>query len=108
MDDPNEVFDNRDRYQLLDVREPYEWDAGHIEDSIHIPLSEVMAGREQGRLDPARPVVAVCRTGNRSELAAVMLQARGYQAHNLEGGAERWLAAGLPLVSIDGTPGRVA
>lgn len=108
MDDLREVFDHRDRYQLLDVREPYEWDAGHIEDSIHIPLSEVMSGREQGRLDPSRPVVVVCRSGNRSELAAVMLQARGFDAHNLEGGAERWLAAGLPLVAVDGSPGRVA
>jgi rhodanese-related sulfurtransferase len=108
MDDPRAVFDHRDDYQLLDVREPYEWDAGHIEESIHLPLAQVMSGGEQGRLDQSRPVVVVCRTGNRSELAALMLQARGYEAHNLEGGVERWLASGLPLVSADGSPGRVA
>jgi rhodanese-related sulfurtransferase len=105
---PDEVFDQSDRYQIVDVRESYEWDAGHIEESMHIPLSEVMAGGEQGRLDASKPVICVCRTGNRSELAALMLQARGYEAHNLEGGAERWAASGYPLVDADGSPGRVA
>ena len=108
MDDPREVYEHRDRYQILDVREPYEWDAGHIDDSVHIPLSEVMAGKEKEHLDSSRPVVVVCRSGNRSELAAMMLQARGYDAHNLEGGTERWAASGLPLVTVDGSPGRVA
>jgi rhodanese-related sulfurtransferase len=107
MDDPRSVYDNRERWQILDVREPYEWDAGHIEDAIHIPLAEVMAGTERGRLDPARPVVVVCKTGNRSELAALMLQARGVDAHNLEGGTEAWVEAGLPIVAAEGGPGHV-
>jgi rhodanese-related sulfurtransferase len=67
-----------------------------------------MAGQEKGRLDPERPVVVVCKTGNRSELAAVMLQARGFQAENFEGGTEAWVAAGLPILASDGSPGRVA
>lgn len=108
MDDPREVYENLERYQILDVREPYEWNAGHIEVALHVPLAEVMAGRGQDRLDPSRPVVVFCRSGNRSELATLMLQARGFDAHNMEGGAERWLAAGLPLVAADGSPGRVA
>jgi rhodanese-related sulfurtransferase len=108
MEDPREVYEHPDKYQLLDVREPYEWEAGHIEESIHVPLSQVMAGQAQDRLDASRPVIVVCRSGNRSELAALMLQARGFDAHNLEGGAERWVAAGLPIVAADGNPGRVA
>jgi rhodanese-related sulfurtransferase len=108
VDDPREIYDHRDQYQILDVREPYEWDAGHIEESIHVPLADVMAGRAQELLDPSRPVLVVCRTGNRSELAALMLQTRGFDAHNLEGGAERWAAAGLPIVASDGSAGRVA
>ena len=108
MDDPREIYEHRDQYQILDVREPYEWDAGHIEESIHVPLADVMAGRTQALLDPSRPVLVVCRSGNRSELAALMLQTRGFQAHNLEGGTERWAAAGLPIVASDGSPGRVA
>ena len=108
MDDPKELFEQRERVQILDVREPYEWEAGHIEEAIHIPLGQLMAGDEKAQLDAGRPVVVVCKTGNRSELAALMLQARGYDAHNLEGGTERWVSAGLPIVAADGSPGRVA
>ena len=108
MDDVRQVHEARDRYQLLDVREPYEWEAGHIEGAVHVPLSDVMAGTADGKLDPAKPVIAVCRSGNRSELAALMLQARGYSAENMEGGMEAWAAAGLPFQASDGSPGRVA
>jgi rhodanese-related sulfurtransferase len=108
MDDVRQVYEQRESLQILDVREPYEWDAGHIEGATFIPLAQVMAGQEQGRLDPSRPVVVVCRTGNRSELASVMLQARGFEAHNLEGGMEAWAAAGLPFEASDGSPGQVA
>src|SRR5439155_1424004 len=108
MDDVRQLHDHLDRYQVLDVREPYEWEAGHIEGAVHLPLAEVMAGRESAVLDRGRPVVAVCRSGNRSELARVMLQARGYDAHNLEGGMQAWAQSGLPFQASDGGPGRVA
>ena len=45
----------RDRYQLVDVREPWEWQAGRIEGAVLIPLNDVMAGAEQGQLDKERP-----------------------------------------------------
>lgn len=108
MNDMRQAFDERARFQIVDVREPYEWDAGHIEESVHIPLADVMAGREEGRLDRGKPVLVVCKVGSRSELAALMLQARGFKAENLEGGTEAWIAAGLPLVASDGSPGKVA
>ena len=108
IDDVTQVYDRRDHIQILDVREGYEWDAGRIEGAVHVPLGEVLAGREAGRLDPARPVVVVCKSGARSELAALMLQARGFEAENLEGGMEAWQAAGLPFSAAGGGPGRVA
>jgi len=108
MDDPVQVYERRDEIQIVDVREPYEWEAGHIDGAIHIPLADVMAGREQGTLSTDRPVVLVCRSGNRSELATLMLQARGFEAHNLEGGMERWAASDLPFRASDGSEGRVA
>jgi rhodanese-related sulfurtransferase len=108
LNDPRQLYENQSQVQILDVREPYEWDAGHIDGSVHIPLSQVMAGQEQGRLDPERPVVIVCKSGNRSELAALMLQARGFEAENFEGGTEAWVAAGLPLLASNGSPGQVA
>ncbi|HZA27823.1 MAG TPA: rhodanese-like domain-containing protein [Actinomycetota bacterium] len=107
LKDPRVVHERQEEVQIVDVREKPEWDAGRIEGSVHIPLSELMAGRLES-LDTSRPVVAVCRTGNRSEVAALMLRARGFDAHNMEGGTEAWVAAGFPFTAPDGSPGRVA
>jgi rhodanese-related sulfurtransferase len=101
------TWERRADVQILDVREDWEWDAGHIEGALHIPLNELLAGRMES-LEKGRPVVAVCKTGNRSEVAALMLRARGYEAHNLEGGVEDWSGENLPLVTDQGDPGRVA
>ncbi|HEX8098637.1 MAG TPA: rhodanese-like domain-containing protein [Actinomycetota bacterium] len=108
MNDVRQLYEDRDRYQILDVREPFEWDAGHIENAIHVPLADVMQGSGADRLDPERPIVVVCKVGSRSELASLMLQARGFDAQNLEGGTEAWVAAGLPIVDSAGAPGKVA
>jgi rhodanese-related sulfurtransferase len=108
MNDLQTLFRHRDEYQFVDVREPFEWEAGRIDGALHVPLAEILAGREQGRVDLSKPVVAVCRSGNRSELARVMLAARGYEAHNMEGGMEEWARQGLPFEAADGSPGRVA
>jgi rhodanese-related sulfurtransferase len=101
------VFERRDDVQIVDCRETYEWVAGRIEGAFHIPLNAIMAGAT-AELDPARPIVVVCRSGNRSELGALMLQARGFEACNLEGGMEDWEREGLPFSTPEGAPGRVA
>lgn len=93
--------------QIVDCREPDEWEAGRIEGSIHVPLNSILAGAVD-QLDPQKETVVVCRSGNRSELGALMLQARGFTAHNLEGGLEEWAAEGRPLSTPEGQPGRVA
>jgi rhodanese-related sulfurtransferase len=104
---PKGVSGQLDQIQLVDCRELYEWVAGRIEGAVHIPLNSIMAGAT-GTLDPAKPVVVVCRSGNRSELATLMLGARGFEAHNLEGGMEEWDREGLPYSTPEGAPGRVA
>jgi rhodanese-related sulfurtransferase len=96
-----------DEIQIVDVREPYEWEAGRIAGSVHLPLNDLMAGGGSA-LDATRPVAVVCRSGNRSELGALMLQARGFDAHNVQGGLEAWDREGRPLVTSTGDPGRVA
>lgn len=95
-----------DEVQVVDCREPYEWVAGHIEGSIFLPLNTILAG-SIGELDAEKTTVVVCRSGSRSELASLMLQARGFTSHNLVGGLEEWAAEGRPLVSDAGEPGRV-
>ena len=104
---PRGVWDRRDEVQIVDCREAYEWVAGRIEGAVHIPLNGILAGKV-GELDTNKPVVVVCRSGNRSELGALMLQARGFDAHNLEGGMEDWEREGLPFSTPEGAPGRVA
>jgi rhodanese-related sulfurtransferase len=101
-----DVYDHISEVQLVDVREDYEWVAGRIDGAVHLQLNLLMNGA--GEFDKGRPVVAVCRSGNRSELATLMLRARGYEAYNLEGGVEEWDRQHLPLITSDGSPGRVA
>jgi rhodanese-related sulfurtransferase len=84
-------------YVFLDVREPYEWEAGHVEGSVHIPIGEVQRRFEE--LDRDRPLVVVCQVGQRSALVADFLAAQGYEAHNLLGGLQQWAAEGLPLTA---------
>jgi rhodanese-related sulfurtransferase len=110
MSDLSNVRDVHDRLaeiQLVDCREPYEWEAGRVDGAIHIPVNAIMSGAG-GDLDKDKPVAVICRTGNRSELATMMLQARGFDAHNVEGGMEAWEAAGFPFAAADGSAGRVA
>jgi rhodanese-related sulfurtransferase len=89
---------------LLDVREPDEWAAGHAPQAEHLPLDQVTPGA----VPQDRPVVAVCRSGNRSGKAADALAAAGVPVHNLAGGMKAWAQAGLPVVTADGEPGTVA
>jgi rhodanese-related sulfurtransferase len=80
---------------LVDVREPYEWEAGHIEGARHVPLPDLGAYAET--LDPERPVVFVCRIGGRSAMAVDAFRRAGYDAYNLSGGVLAWERAGLPF-----------
>jgi rhodanese-related sulfurtransferase len=84
----------------VDVREPQEWEAGHVDGSLWIPLGELEA--RAGELPRDRPLVIVCRSGARSGYAADALVAAGYDASNLAGGLFAWAAASLPLAPAGG------
>jgi rhodanese-related sulfurtransferase len=86
--------------QVIDVREPYERDAGHIPGSRHVELTELAA--QAATLDPATAVVTVCRVGSRSHLAAQALRGAGFEAASMAGGMVRWVAEGRPLEPEDG------
>ena len=90
---------------ILDVREDDEWSAGHIAGSTHVPLSELPARADD--IPRADPLVVVCRVGGRSAQVTAWLAGQGQQAVNLAGGLDAWSAAGRPLVTDDGSPGRV-
>ncbi|MEV4612277.1 rhodanese-like domain-containing protein [Kitasatospora sp. NPDC049258] len=84
---------------LLDVREQDEWDAGHVEGALHIPIGEVIA-----RLDelPAQKLYVLCRVGGRSAQVVQYLVAQGREAVNVDGGMFAWEAAGRPMTAGDG------
>jgi rhodanese-related sulfurtransferase len=102
---PQDVSKRRSDLHLLDVREQDEWDAGHIEGAQHIPLGQL--GARLAEVPIKGTLVAVCRSGSRSDRAAKGLRASGFEAENLEGGVTAWTRAGLPLVAKSGGPGRV-
>jgi rhodanese-related sulfurtransferase len=101
------VHDRLADIQLVDCRELYEWEAGRVESAIYLPLNSIMAGAGAD-LVHEKPIAVICRSGNRSELAAMMLQARGFEAYNVEGGMEEWAREGYEFSAPDGSPGRVA
>lgn len=85
----------RGEAQLVDVREPYEHDAGRIAGARHVELGELAAEAET--IDRERPVVFYCRVGARSAMAAQAFAASGWDAYNLSGGIVSWVVAGLPI-----------
>jgi rhodanese-related sulfurtransferase len=101
--DPGEVAqwlaDGR-ALELVDVREPYEREAGHIGGSRHIELVELSArAAEIGREEP---VVFYCRVGSRSAMAAAAFRASGYEAYSMRGGLVRWVEEGREIAPDDG------
>jgi adenylyltransferase/sulfurtransferase len=76
-------------FDLLDVREPHEWEIGRIPGARLVPLGSL--GDALAELDPDRDIVVYCKSGNRSARAALQLQAAGFQrVWNLAGGIIRW------------------
>lgn len=93
-----------DSVLLLDVREHDEWAARHAPTALHVPLSQL----DVTSVPADRPVVAVCRSGNRSAKAAAALAQAGVDVVNIAGGMTAWAAAGLAVGAGDGGPGEIA
>lgn len=89
---------NRDEPLLLDVREVGEYQGGHIQGAVHIPEAEL-----EGRVSEVedwreKPVLIICRSGQRSAKAASALKRQGFtQLYKLDGGMMAWQSANLPL-----------
>ncbi len=82
---------------ILDVREPEEWEAGHIPDATLIPLGELSDRISEVPQD--QEVVVVCRSGNRSAQGRDILRAAGYeQVTSMAGGMNQWQSQGYSTV----------
>ena len=109
--DLRELLDRPADVLLLDIREPYEFAAMHIEGSLHVPrgiletacelgyeetLPELVAARD-------RDIVVICRSGNRSVLAVYVMQQLGYRRPcSLKTGLRGWNDFEQPLVDAEG------
>ncbi len=90
---------------LVDVREPDEWQAGHADGALHLPMAEVPGRIADLPADTRLSII--CRVGGRSAQVTAYLTQAGYDAVNVTGGMQAWAAAGRPMVSEDGAPPRV-
>jgi len=86
--------------QVIDVRESYEHEAGHIAGTRHVELERVAS--QADTIDRDRPVVFLCRLGARSAMATSAFRAAGYDAWSMRGGISAWHAQGLPLAPEGG------
>ncbi len=80
---------------VVDVREPDEWAEGHVAGAAHIPLGQ-LPGRSK-ELPSGRELLFICRSGNRSLMAAKQARAAGRdRVANVAGGTVAWTQRGLP------------
>lgn len=81
--------------QLVDVRERFEYDAGHAKGAVNIPRSEL--ARRMKEIDASREVYVICQSGGRSADACAEMARAGLGAINVTGGTVAWHEAGLPI-----------
>jgi rhodanese-related sulfurtransferase len=102
--EPGEAGRRRAELFILHVRSQPEWEAGHIPGSKHISVAR-LPGVLDEIVPDGRPILVVCQVGYPSDMAARYLTAKGLDAHNLDGGLQAWLDAGLSLALSNGAPG---
>lgn len=93
-----ELLDNEqnNRPLVIDVREAWEYEQGHIPGAHLISLGEF--ARRTDELDPQQPVAVICASGSRSQSAAALLGQKGFDTvYNVVGGTFNWMQHGLPL-----------
>ncbi len=82
---------------IIDVREPHELAVGRLPNAVAIPMHQLASRIGSVATDPATPIVLYCAVGERSAVAAVMLEDAGYSnVASLAGGIKRWMATGYP------------
>jgi rhodanese-related sulfurtransferase len=90
----------RDGALALDIREPSEFEAGHIAGAVHIPLGALSCHLD--RLPWDRPILAYCGHGERAATALSLLERAGLAGPflNLDNGFGAWQAAGHPTAAV--------
>lgn len=92
---PDELYSQLDRWTIIDVREPYEWQSGTIKNSLKIPLNDLPSKIQEFTTSDRYAVI--CAHGNRSEVGALFLADNGLHASTVVGGMYRWMSEQLPV-----------
>ncbi len=93
-----EKFDNQDDFQLIDVREDFEYETSNLGGRL-IPLGGILI--ETDKIDQDKPVVVMCRSGKRSAAAIMQLEQQGFtNLYNLRGGILAWAAEIDPDITV--------
>lgn len=88
VEELKEKFDNNEDFQLIDVRETFEYETSNL-NGENIPLASVLL--EKDKISREKPVVVHCRSGKRSAQAIKLLENEGYtNLSNLKGGILAW------------------
>lgn len=92
-----ELHERKGEFQILDVRERDEWDAGHIPGSVHAPYHGIRS--IPSRIEPLGPVAVICASGQRAAVGASLLQRYGarHVTHVVDGGVGAWARRGWPI-----------
>jgi rhodanese-related sulfurtransferase len=91
-------LDRGEPFQLVDVREDNEWEAGHLPHAIHLGRGILERDVETTFPDPDTDIVLYCGGGYRSVLAADALRRMGYtRVTSMDGGYRGWTEAGYPV-----------
>lgn len=110
--DLSERLEN-EKILIVDIREPYEYEAMHIKDSLNVPRGILETACEYDFEETVpelvesrdKEVIVVCRSGNRSIFAAEVMQKMGYQnVYSLQTGLRGWNEFEQPLVDKDNYP----
>jgi rhodanese-related sulfurtransferase len=80
---------------VLDVREPEEYDAGHVPGAVLMPLATVPVRHHE--LPREQTIYIICQTGGRSFTAASWLMQQGYDVRNVAGGTSDWMSSGFEV-----------
>ena len=87
------------KVRVIDVRDPDEWNSGHIPQATHVPLPQIVNNPEASLPgDREQPQLFVCAVGQRSAVACEVAAMLGYkELYNLDGGTIAWIKSGNPV-----------
>lgn len=101
---PQEAFEKIKSGEALgiDVREPMEWQAGRAE--IANVISNPLSAFDTEKIPQDKPIIFICRSGNRSGQVTMQLETYGLDVANMSGGMLSWHEAGLPMSGDNDSP----